>query len=271
MRWGATLLVALLVASAGCSSLPASGPTETLTPVPLPAESTTTPAPASLAPGIDRDGLSDVFLAADAHRQAFSNRSFVVVDRLVVRGDARTLRRDRRELRVAPGGLPYRYTVTSESGSAYPVRAVAPRIEVWYDGTETLFRVSNRANVSYQHVPAPESSSPVADVTNHHRLLVLYDAATFAVSETGNGTVRLSAVEGPDPAVLHPPTLLSEPRDPSLTILVRPGGRVTQYRLQYVATFEGRPVLVDRHVSFRTEELAPLRPGWFAEARNATR
>lgn len=283
MRWRLTLPL-LLVVAAGCSGVTGpddAGPgtqVDTLTPVPVtdsPGGVSNGTRGARLAPGLAADGVADPVALAGAHARALTNRSYTRVTHTTIEGRNGSLRVTRREVAVSPGGHRYHLVETSESSPAYPVDAVAPRLEVWYDGGPGLFRVGVEPNVTYRVGTTGSLNGPLGDLTGHDRLLGLYGtvdrwAVRPVTGPDATGYVLTSA-EPPDREALLVPLFMESPAKTELQVVVTDSGRVVSLELAYEATFDGQPVRVVRRTRFvRVGNTTVPQPAWHGEARDAT-
>lgn len=282
MRWRLAIPL-LLVVVAGCSGVTGPDgdsrtPAKTLSPAPVtdsPGEAATGTARDLLAPGLAADGVVDPFELAGAHAGVLTNRSYTRVTHTTIEGSTGTLRVTHREVAVAAGAQRYHLVETSESAADYPVDAVAPRLEVWYDGGPALFRVGVVPNVTYRVGTTGSLSGPLNDLPGHDRLLGLYgtvDRWDVRRVDGRNGTrCRLAAAEPPDPEALHVPLFLESPTAVDLRVVLTDRGRVVSWELAYVATFDGQPVRVVRRTRFRRVGATTVElPTWYGEARDET-
>lgn len=246
--------------------IPTSPPTETVTPG--------EPTGPALAPGVTVRGVEDPFALAGAHRQALSERSFRLVRTLTVTGaDGTLLRLRARRATVAAGASRYLVVDTAVDTGAYPVRAVAPRIEVWWAGGPALFRLSGDGEPRYRRAADVPPTGPAGDLTLRDRIAGLLSAADTAVvgREPGEtvGVVLVAKAVRND-AVLRVPVLLERPRNVSMSLTVGVDGVVREYRIAYDATFEGERVRVVRRVRFAFVEGPVEPPAWRDRALNAS-
>ena len=274
--------VAICCLLAGCGTAPTDTPagTDTLTPVAVPTSPPTaaaTPTPQAereLAPGVTGAGVEDPFRLAAAHRRGLSNRTFRLVRTLnVTRVDGTVLRRTARRATVAPNASRYRVVDTAVDTDAYPVRAVAPRIELWWAGGPALFRLSGDGGVRYRRVDGFPLRGPAEDLTLRDRIAGLLSAVdTTVVGREPDDTVRviLVARSVETNSVLDVPILLDRPRNVSFTLEVDVNGVVREYRLEYDATFEGERVRVSRRVRFGFVDGPVDPPAWRDRALNAS-
>lgn len=277
------LAAVLLVALAGCSSVVVGTESPTVTPVDVPSggtpvgdAATATATPGNrLAPGLTEDGVTDPFALADAHRASVENRSFTAEHHRSIRAGNGTLRSVDRRVRVAPGGAPYYLVRSSQSHPDYPVESVARHVELWFDGTESLFRVGVE-NPTFERGVADRPTGPVDDVTYHDRLVVLYSrldwrVAAKDVDSVGTAYYDLRADGPSDPQALAVPALVSAPENVSARVVVTGDGRVHRLRVSYDARIDGRRVRVDRALRFDLVGRTTVeRPGWYDAAVNAT-
>lgn len=286
MRWPLVVpLVAVLVV-AGCSGISPSGDgvgtaSTTLTPVPVPERSTpvgATPGTATpenlLVPGLTTEGVVAPFALADAHDDALTNRSYTRITHTELVGPNGSLRTTHQVLRVAEGGYRYHLTATSESAPSYPVSAVASRLELWYDDAPALFRVGSGENVSYRVGMTGSLDGPVGDITGEDRLVGLYGTVDrWSVQPTSgdDSLLVLDSREQPDRDVLRLPTLVDEPRNATLQVVLTADGRVVSHRLRYDATFDGQPVRVVERVRYvKVGATTVDEPAWLDEATDET-
>lgn len=278
-----TLLAVALVALAGCSGLGGPGATERLTPAPVPATPTPTeaptPTPGASAPAVSDlvdagVGVNESFALAAAHRRALAPAGFTRVTSLTVSDEDGVLRDVSRRLSVAPGGRPYLLVVRSRSRQGFPVEALAPRIDVYYEDPRALVRLVDDGNVSYFKPPRPRTDGPVNDRPGDARLtglLATFEEIRVAAPGDDGAVHVLRARRAVGPAVLDVPALLEDPRNVTFRAEVTPSGLVRRYSLRYAATFDGREVTVVRTVRFvAVGETTVDRPPWHEAAVNAT-
>lgn len=285
MRW--RLAVAVAVFLAGCSGVSAPGgvgstETATLTPVAVPERGThvgTTPRTATpenrLLPGLTAEGVTDPFALAGAHRDALRNRSFTRVTHTTLAGPNGTLRTTHEVIAVAPGGRRYHYTITSASDPSYPVHSITPRLEIWYTDGPALFRLDEGENASYRVGMTGTLEGPVGDISGQDRLVGLYGTVDrWSVQPASGEDHRLFVLESrepPDADVLKLPTLVTDPRNVELQVVLTGDGRVVTHRLSYDATFDDQPVRVVRHVRFvKVGSTTVTEPDWLDEAQRET-
>jgi hypothetical protein len=219
-------------------------------------------------------GVEDPFRLATAHRRGLSNRTFRLVRTLnVTRPNGTVLRRTARRATVGPNASRYRVVDTSDDTEAYPVRAVAPRVELWWDGGPALFRLSGDGATRYRRIDGVPLSGPAEDLTMRDRIAGLLSAVdTTVVGREPGRPVRviLVAREVRSESVLRVPLLLDRPRNVGFSVEIDVNGVVRAYRLAYDATFEGERVKVVRQVRFGFVPGPPEPPAWRGRALNAT-
>lgn len=286
---GPRVVVALCCLLAGCGGSPADTRTdgaETLTPVPVPTSQPTDPAAGNgtetparavereIAPGVTGRGVEDPFALAAAHRRGLSERPFRLVRTLRITGSNGTLlRRTTRRATVGPNASRYRVVDTAVDTDAYPVRAVAPRIELWWAGGPALFRLSGNGTVRYRRVDSVPPTGPAEDLTMWDRIAGLLSSVDTSVVGREPGeparVILVAAGTGSD-SVLGVPILVERPRNATLALEADVNGVVREYRIAYDATFEGERVRVVRRVRFSFVEGPVEPPTWRERALNAT-
>lgn len=271
------IAVAALALLAGCSLPSDSGgaaSTATLTPVPVSTDGgrapAVTPTPDALVPGLTTSSVRDPFALAFVHRRALANRSFRrVTDERIV-GVNGTLWREQTTTRAAAARDRFHYRKDAQSAPAYPVSALRPDLQIYYDGRRSLFRGTIDGEVTYAAVGGT-ASGVLDDVTEHDRLIVLYDTFRFRVRERPSG-YQLVGTRPRDPSVVHTPPLVEDPRNTTLVVRLTADGRVAFYRLAFDGTFHDQRVRVIRTVAFRgVGETTVKRPQWYETAMNATK
>jgi hypothetical protein len=275
------LAAVLLVALAGCSSVAVGTETSTVTPVAVPgggtpAGGTATATPEGrLAPGLTEAGVLDPFALAGSHRTAIGNQSFTVERSRAIRDGNETLRSVSQTVQVAPGKTPYRLVRTAASAPEYPVGSATDRVELWFDGTQAVYRIGSD-DPAYRVDGTPSIGGPVSDITAHDRLVTVYAGLNWRVTardvdSVGKAFYELRADRVTDESALAVPLLVSDPRDVSARAIVTGRGRVRDFRLRYDATIDGRTVTVERTMRFRLVGLATVeRPDWYDAAVNGT-
>lgn len=270
MRPGAAppLGLALLLALAGCGGVAGFG-TPTVTPAPVPTDGP--PTERALAPGVNRAGVTDPVALAAAHERTLLSTAYTLVTNTTISTAGGPLRSTTTRLRVAPGADAYHLVQTRRATATYPVRAVAPRVELWYEGGHALLRFDGEQGVGYQRESVPGPTGPLVDPTEHTRLVSLFSAFRMRVVEAidadGTTVYRLRSTALRRPARLDTPELVGRPTDATLVARIDGRGVVRAYRLEYTAPFGDRTVRVTR--VFRVTALGETvveRPDWYAAA-----
>jgi hypothetical protein len=265
--------VVALVALAGCGSVsdgagrsppavtPAAVPTDPATPTPVP----------RVAPGVTAGGVVDPVALATAHRDALLGESLTRTTVGTVGADGRTLRRTNRTFSVAPYRTEFRYRYAQTVDDDYPVRATADRLDLWSNGSGTLVRVEDDADVRYRTLPADEARSLVVGITGDERVSALAGAFAFAVRERPGG-VELVSTALRDPSALDVPLLTGNVTNATLRMDVAASGLVRSYTLAYGVELDGRPLrVVEQMRVTAVGETRVDRPPWYDIARgNAT-
>jgi hypothetical protein len=271
-RIAGPVLVAALLVTAGCGQW--IGPdreTDALTPVP------DTPTPASNAvPGVIGGQVVEPVALADAHRKRLANRSFTVVERVVVSNATGVTHRATRRVRWTGGG-----TVCYRSRSRfYPFPGCeGERSGARYRGYATDDRVYRNETVCGRHRirtfggGSPGRFDPQQYLgfrpTRHEFLLSVLlpaTAETWTVESAGNGTYRLSApvpgyATGAYPFQVGSVDAATE--NTSVTLTVTPAGLVRSYRLRSTVVVAGRTCEVARRGRFAAVGGTTVeRPAW---------
>jgi len=127
-------------------------------------------------------GVEAPFLLAAAHRRELHDGPFRLVRTLeVTRDDGTVLRRTSRRATVGENASRYRVVDRSLDPGAYPVQAVAPRVELWWAGGPALFRLSGDGRVRYDRTDGVSLTGPVGDLTLRDRIAGLLSATDTTV------------------------------------------------------------------------------------------
>jgi hypothetical protein len=266
------VLVAALLVTAGCGQW--FGPereTDALTPVP------DTPSPASnTVPGVAGGQVVEPVALADAHRVRLSNRSFTVVERVVVRNATGVTHRATRRVRWAGGGTaryrsrsrvdPFPGCDGERSAARYRDFATGDRVH----RNETVCGRQRRMTFDGG---SPGNFDPQQYLgfrpTRHEFLLSVLLPATadaWTVRPAANGGYRHSAsvpgyATGAYPFRVGDVDATTENASVSLT--VTPAGLVRSYRLRSTVVVDGRPYTVVRRGRFEAVgETTVERPAW---------
>lgn len=247
--------VVVLLGIAGCSTplVGERGPTETstVTPAPLPGESTESEESRQYPPGIAPEGVTDAARLVDAHDAVLANTSHTVrlsSTREYANGSTQT--RYDRVLRVA---APDRFHYVLSVQDAGRER----RIERWRAGEEALAAVTADGETTYRRLDAPQRPTLV---TRSELARVLEIAPSrLAGTETRNGT-RLYRLAGG-------PADVSGLSNVSYVALVDPRGLLVSYTVTYEVSERDRTRSVRVTAAFdAVGETTVERPRWYDEA-----
>lgn len=288
-RRRALLAVALLVAAplAGCNTVPGSDPgsesgagsdAPTVTPAPVPTDDperdlgpASGRAGATVAPGIGEDGVVSAADLAAAHREALLATSFTRTVTEIIRGPNRTVRRTDRTIRAEFDPLTYYYVRNQTVAEGYPVRAFAPRFELWSNDSRAVSRVVRNGDVRYRINRASAFGEAITGITGDEALMALFGAFEFRV-EPVDGGYRLRSTAFGDSRSLPTPTLTENASNATMTARISERGVVRSYRVAYdVRRGDRRLRVVERAEVRALGETTVERPEWFeAAVENAT-
>lgn len=248
--------------------------TATLTPVAVPTSPPTgspvlsTPVEWELAPGVTGTGVVDPFALATTHRRTLRDRSFRLVRTLnLTRQNGTLVRRTTRRATVAPNASRLHVVYTG----SYPIRAVAPRIELWWAGGPALFRLSGDGDVQYRRADDVALAGLVGELTLEDRIAGLLSVTdTRVVGREPDDPVRVILVADGvgSESVLRLSPFLRDPRNVTVSLEVDIDGVVYEYRIAYDATLDGEGVRVVRRARFTFVEEPAEPPAWADEARD---
>ncbi|MFC6862570.1 hypothetical protein ACFQGE_03725 [Halomicroarcula sp. GCM10025817] len=263
MRWHYAAAVAVLVVTAGCTSLAGVGerPAETVTPAPVP---TAAAAPPVLPPGISEDGLHSARTLSTAHRDALANRSYTMHERYVAtrtRNNETTTTLRRNETTVVSGVRTYRHDLERVRTSADGNRTEY-RQSTYGDGEQWYERRATDGSVTYRGGEIRFGRDQYAYETAFYvdRYLVTNETWTARVQRDGRQYVRLVGAGGSPPWA----SLLSEPETYRVALLVDATGLVYRMDIRYVTASE------EIRYSFRYERIDATTvepPAWLGEAK----
>jgi len=228
-RLAAGVALVLLVSVAGCNGF--TGDAGTLTPVNASAGQDAT--------GISDDGV-DPGVLADTHDAVLSGTNYTVVVRERVVGDNRTLRTTTFRRYVAPGADRYRIERSYEFDGLRST-ALAPRVDIWYDGEETLLRLGDVESRRYQRTPTAPPG-PLPDPSSHRRTARVLGAFDLQASPAPNGSgYRVTSTAARDADSIPTPIFVGRATNASVEATVTERGVVRDRRLAYTATLAERP------------------------------
>jgi hypothetical protein len=278
MRSVVAVACTVLLVLAGCSGFVGSGdstPSETFTPAPVPADR------ATLAPGLDADGVTAPRRLGNAHGRVLDERSYRLVANHTVRypnGTARSVLRV--DIRL---DAERRYLTTVRAGGhAGPGLLGQPpaRGTFWSNGSVYAVALTRDNGTTYNRFQPPDGyagtwpywirgvaldGAPGEDTT---RLFAAIDV-TVVERTTVNGTARyiLRGREA-QPGELPVPGGLTDPRNATVRAVVRDDGLVERYRVRYTANASTGPVTVVRAVRYEGVGATTVeRPSWFASTQ----
>ncbi|MFB6298382.1 MAG: hypothetical protein ABEH56_07670 [Salinirussus sp.] len=281
-RFAPALFVLLLLS--GCSTLgtpwdgsrDGSGPTGTLTPVPIssetsdragqPAAASPTRTPEPLSAGTDSSSVLARALAT--HEQVLGNQSFRLVStrRLVV--DGTVVRNETSRRTVAAGGDAYLSTFSRTR--ADPSSSAVSSAETFYNGSVVAARYWTGEDSRVRYVFERDPVARTGDFTARSLIAAYFrafavDLRWYVVDESGAvlGASRLSS-----PGALPDLPGTSEPRDGALSAEVSRDGVITWVEAEYAVTLPenetGRVVRTVRITGVGTATVG--RPGWIDTA-----
>ncbi|PSQ00426.1 hypothetical protein BRC94_05735 [Halobacteriales archaeon QS_5_70_17] len=279
-----TLLVAaLLVAApiAGCNTAPADGEATapTVTPAPVPTDdagravaSGSDPGGGSALPAVGGEGPVSAADIAGTHREALLATSFTRTVTETIRGPNGTVRRTERTVRVEPDPLTYYYARNQTVEEGYPVRAFAPRFELWSNESHAISRTVRDGSVSYRIDSASAYGEAVTEITGNEALLALLGVFEFRVERAGGG-YHLRSTALVDRERLPTPTLTENATNATMTAWVSERGIVRSYRVAYDVRRDGRRLrVIERAEVSAVGETSVERPPWYGAAvENASR
>jgi hypothetical protein len=273
------LVVATLLALAGCSALAPASPTpaETVTPAPVP-EPSPTPRP-GLAPGVTGIGVEDPSELLDAHRTTLVDSAFRTnrtVERRYPNGTV--LGRIHTRARFGDDG---RYYVVREIDGALRERlGTTVRVEE-YATTERGFRrrVVGDGNATYAAIAPADDSGPqqtalLPDPTAGREILLSFAAVNATVVDRwavdGERRYRLAGGGLRSREALRSLTGRSDVStigNLSVTAVVTESGLVRSYAVRYTDRREDGPVRVVRSGTVAgVGDTGVGRPAWYATA-----
>lgn len=262
---GRVVLVACLLAVAGCSSAPADAPTpsETVTPAPVPATETPTPEPTGMdAPGLENGTVDGETLGAMHANTLGVPHTRTVSVRIETRNrtllDYRTNRtftgNSFRLTRTYRGPATARFVPDSESatmalGQLYRDEDGASRRQV-VDGT---LRTDGGSTPRPRLVPA-------VTIDDVGYIATLLDGAVVTSRTPAQGYVLSN--DGVEAAATTLPGFLRNPRDLEVYGRLRETGRVSRLVVGYRATLDGQAVTVVQDVRWHKPTVNESTPAW---------
>ncbi|MFC7019461.1 MULTISPECIES: hypothetical protein [Haloarcula] len=254
----ATLLVALGVLLAGCGGGVSSGPPETVTPAPVPTDAVRYP------PGVTADYV-DAATLADAHARGLSTTNYTLTTRQRVRTpDGQSLLRINQTRHVSRDAESYRGHFALET-NLYD-DAGGSTIEFWGNRSLVVTRYTTANPYREPEIRRwPGQRDPsITDLTDRQHIEGFLAGVNVApVRQTPDGGVLLAGSGVQDRTLLIVPLVVTEPRNLTLSMRVRPDGVVRATRVTYDATHNGERVRVGRTMRVTAVGTTPVtKPSW---------
>lgn len=276
------ICVVVLVVLAGCAGIGADtagqgdGPSETVTPVPVPEDD---PEVAG-STGIDGGGVTDPGALARAHDERLSDRSYRLVSNQTIRyGNGSVRSQYRMDLRLAEDRT-YFVTVRTDGPEGPLLLGETPAsASFWSDG-ETYVRAFGGSEPVYNEFePSPsgvgtwEFWASTAALDGENTPSEVIEATFEAVPTRVDRTRTIDGVErhrvsdtGTTDADLPFPEA-APARNVSLVAEIDRTGPVRQLELEYVGSVDGERVLVSRSITYSEVGTTGVdRPEWYDEA-----
>ena len=275
MRREAAVVLACLVVLAGCGSEGVSGPTDTVTPAPVPDDATPTADRAQrLAPGVTADGVVAPARLVGAHVAALRGRSFATMHRSASYVANGSLRSEVLTRGLVNDGHRRLFVVRRASGPLVRSIGLSGRVEQYVAGPTTVRRTVRDGAVRYssgrRDPGAVTGSVLLPDLVAGSTLSIALDGMTFGVTPLDGPTnatrYRLVATEVTDPETLVG-LAGADARNATFTATVTADGLVSWFRLSYTADRGDGPITVVRTVAFEDVGATTVeRPSWYANA-----
>lgn len=265
------LLLALVVATAGCNSLVSDGPSPDAT-------RTTEPLSGNLAPGLSASGVTDAWALAANHSRILQEDSFTSRGKYVARyRNGTVLRYLKSTYRVGKRSDHYRSVSRFGGQRSMFFDNATGRVERWSNGNQTLGLVATHGTTRYTRYDEPR---PRVFGTSQERLFTLFSSmnATRVERATTNASgpprYRVTASRVARPATLASTTgmrAFDTVRNATLVAVVDSWGIVHSYRLEFVGVRGNetlRVVETRRYSAIGTTTAS--RPPWYGEAVEST-
>jgi hypothetical protein len=253
--------VVLCLTLAGCGGfVGGTGPTDAVTPAPVPAPD---PEIVRVAPGLTEAGIDDADALARAHVTHLSNRSYTVDRRRLVETTEGTVRlRQHTRAEIAAGYDSYR-AVRTVTGGTVTDRTVRIR---WADGRAVQWVIENgttdrRIVADSRGIggpPLPPRAALSFDPTYNQRLRILFGAVNVTdVSLTNEEVMQINraplyrvSTDGATDRGRVPLVGGDRVGGVSFTATVTPRGIVRSYALQYTVVRDGTRLRVTESVRY---------------------
>jgi len=276
------LCVVCLVVLAGCSGLGGDAvdrgatPTETVTPVPVPAADPDV----ARTSGIDDSGVSDPTALASAHDERLENRSYTLVSNQTVRYENGSVRsRYRMELRLARNRT-YASSVRTGGPEGPKLLGEPPAVSAFWSDGETYVRAFGESDPIYNQFSPTDSgvgtwrfwastgafdvfATPTRVIERSFEAVPTRTEASRPVG--GVERYRLVDAGGPDAELPFPEA--DPARNVTLLAVVDRTGLVRRLELEYSGRIDGNSVAVTRRISYVDVGATDVdRPEWFDRA-----
>lgn len=289
------VVLALLVATAGCSGVGSQSTVDTTVAETTGTETTTNAertateegdgeAPAELAPGLSERGVEDATALANAHRERLADESLTIDSVNVERYENGSVR-ERTNVTTRTAANRTRYRIAVNTTEPNWLSGTEGEGELWANGTHVFRAHAVNGTTNYDLDPDSASVDPreylFGDLTNSDRLLVLFTAFEGErVQQVDDGDAtdreryRVTATDLAHPDFLGPDDAAA--RNATLDAEIETGGPeagtfVREYTLRYEITVEGEVVTVTERVRFsNVGETTVERPEWYDGPTNRT-
>jgi hypothetical protein len=260
-RLGQSLLLAVLVVSAGCNAFTGDEPTaeETVTPAPVPTDG------ADYPPGVASDGVV-ASVVTETHERRMNDVNYTFLSQQRVVGDNGTMWVTNRSRQIANDDGAYAGRIDHRVNE-FPLGRFAEPIEYW--GNESVY-ASRRVLSEQTEFYGWQRTDQTANLTSLPLIERTLAATELSVVDRPAG-VRLVGTSLREPDKLPSPPYLREPRNVSLTVAVTDRGVIERWRLAYDATLANRTVRVTRDARLTDIGSTTVRrPDWVGQARAET-
>jgi len=268
-RGRTVLVLAVMLALAGCSGVASSDttPTRSVTPAPVPTEST--PATRATVDGLSPQGVENASLLASAHRRRLAGGPFTERTVTTVRDGNGTVL-GRRSLLVQRGPDAFRIEYAIKGGprdDARSFRTVAA--EVWSDGRTTVRSVTDRdGSRRQQRLPSGFYANFVEPEASLYAQTLERASLRRVDRRVVDGTPRYVFVaEGVEPRPVFGLTGVDPTGNASLRAVVGADGVVHRVTITFPARYRGRPATVEHGFEYvEVGTTTAPRPSWYEEA-----
>jgi len=263
--WWRVLVVAVLVGTAGCTTLTGSEEAETLTPAPVPSDVPEGGPESMPAPGLYPDGEIDLTWLVDAHQDALANQSFAWRATRNWTGQVGNVSSDVDSFHVIAVESPTRYVRDTDQAIGHLSQSIYSRFSEYGNGSYRFVRADEftSAGTEYARMPVSNASYRLIQQTTVPIFQYLnVDAATLeAVQVDGETRYRVEGHTIPD-------TVGATVSNYTVTADVTPDGLVWNLSTQYTLTNGDSVERIE--YAFQFEQIGNVtvdEPSWVAEAR----